>query len=47
MKKLLLLNLLLITTLSFSQTQIATTENGKKVLLKEDKTWRYVNNYRN
>lgn len=42
MKKLLLLNLLLITTLSFSQTQTATTEDGKKVILNDNNTWQYA-----
>lgn len=43
MKKLLILNLLLISTLSFSQTIIATTDDGKKVLLKDNNTWEYLN----
>ena len=43
MKKLIFINLFLITSLSFAQTKIATTEDGKKVLLKDDKTWEYLN----
>ncbi|WP_158009596.1 DUF3157 family protein [Tenacibaculum todarodis] len=43
MKKIIFINLLLITSLSFAQTKIATTEDGKKVLLKDDKTWEYLN----
>ena len=43
MKKILLICTLLITTLSFSQTKIATTEDGKKVILKENNTWQYAN----
>jgi len=42
MKKLLILNLLLISALSFSQTQTATTKDGKKVILKENNTWQYL-----
>ncbi|MBD3584035.1 DUF3157 domain-containing protein [Flavobacterium selenitireducens] len=34
--------LLLFSTFSFSQNKIATTEDGKKVILKIDKTWDYV-----
>ena len=43
MKYLLSLSLLLISFLSFSQNQIATTNDGKKVILKSDKTWEYSN----
>ena len=43
MKYLLSLILLLISFLSFSQNQIATTNDGKKVILKSDKTWEYSN----
>lgn len=43
MKKLLIISTLLITTLSFSQTKIATTEDGKKVILKGNNTWQYAN----
>lgn len=42
MKRLLLLNILLITTLSFSQTQTATTKDGKKVILNDNNTWQYA-----
>ena len=47
MKKLLIINALLITTLSFSQTKIVTTEGGKKVILKEDNTWQYTDDSNN
>jgi len=43
MKYLLSLSLLLISFLSFSQNQNATTNDGKKVILKSDKTWEYSN----
>ena len=45
MKKL-ALTLLLFGTIqmAFSQTIIATTEDGKKVILKEDNTWQYADN---
>ena len=43
MKKLIFINLFLITSLSFAQTKIASTEDGKKVLLKDNKTWEYLN----
>jgi len=43
MKRLLLLNILLITTLSFSQTQTAITKDGKKVTLNDNNTWQYAN----
>jgi len=33
---------LMISTFSFGQSQIATTEKGKKVLLKVDNTWEYL-----
>lgn len=42
MKKQFLIFFLMTATISFSQTQIAITEDGKKVVLKEDKTWEYV-----
>lgn len=42
MKNLFTLLILFITTAIYSQTQTATTENGKKVILKNDKTWEYV-----
>lgn len=41
MKKLFIYSLLLSTTLTFAQNKIATTEDGKKVVLKSDKTWEY------
>lgn len=43
MRKLLLIGTMLITSLAFSQTKTATTEDGKKVILKDDKTWVYAN----
>jgi len=47
MKRQLLLNILLITTLSFSQTQTAITEDGKKVVLNDDNTWQYADSSNN
>ena len=41
MKKVFIYSLLLVSTLSFSQNKTATTEDGKKVILKSDKTWEY------
>ena len=41
MKKLIILGLILTSTLAFSQNKSATTEDGKKVILKSDKTWEY------
>ena len=42
MKKIILYCLLFISTISFAQSEIATTESGKKVVLKADKTWEYL-----
>lgn len=42
MKKTLTISLLLLSTLTFSQSQIATTEDGKKVELKNDGTWHFL-----
>lgn len=42
MKKLLLLSLILLSTSSFSQDMKATTEDGKKVILKPNRTWEYT-----
>lgn len=42
MKKLLTI-LFIIPLFAISQNQTATTEDGKKVLLKKDNTWEYVN----
>jgi len=42
MKKLIILGLILTTTFTFSQNKLATSEDGKKVILKSDKTWEYV-----
>ena len=41
MKKLFLLGLTIFTINSFAQDIKATTEDGKKVILKSDKTWKY------
>lgn len=41
MKKLIIIGLILIATVSFSQNKSAITEDGKKVILKSDKTWVY------
>jgi hypothetical protein len=41
MKKLFLLGLTVFTINSFAQDIKATTEDGKKVILKADKTWKY------
>ena len=41
MKKLFLLGLTLFSVCSFGQDIKATTEDGKKVILKADKTWKY------
>jgi hypothetical protein len=42
MKKLFICSLLLASTLIFAQNKKATTEDGKKVILKSDNTWEYV-----
>lgn len=47
MKTQFLIASLLMATLSFSQTQTATTEDGKKVILNNDKTWQYANGSNN
>lgn len=44
MKKLFIYSLLLASTLNFAQNKTATTEGGKKVILKSDKTWEYETN---
>lgn len=41
MRKLFLLGLAMFSAYSFAQDIKATTEDGKKVLLKSDKTWKY------
>ena len=41
MRKLFLLGLVLFSVCSFGQDVKATTEDGKKVILKTDKTWKY------
>ena len=43
MKKLFILGVLLTSTYTFAQDIKATTEDGKKVILKSDKTWEYSN----
>jgi len=43
MKKLFICTLILISTFTFAQNKTATTEDGKKVILKSDKTWEYSN----
>jgi len=43
MKRLILINFLLLASMSIAQTKIITTEDGKKLLLKEDNTFEYVN----
>jgi len=42
MKNLIIISALLIATLSFSQTQTATTEDSKKVILNDNNTWQYA-----
>ena len=42
MKKLFICSLLLTSALTFAQSKKATTEDGKKVILKNDNTWEYV-----
>lgn len=42
MKKALLTIVLFTTIISFSQTQSATTEDDRKVILKQDNTWSYA-----
>jgi hypothetical protein len=44
MRKLFLLGLTLFSVCSFGQDIKATTEDGKKVILKVDKTWKYDDN---
>lgn len=44
MRKLFLLGLTLFSVCSFGQDIKATTEDGKKVILKADKTWKYEDN---
>jgi hypothetical protein len=43
MKKLILLSFTMFSIFSFSQNIKAVTEDGKKVILKADKTWSYEN----
>ena len=42
MKKLLIISSLFLSFLTFSQNNIATTEDGKRVLLRENNTWEYI-----
>lgn len=42
MKKLFILSVLLMSTYTFAQNKTAVTEDGKKVILKSDKTWEYA-----
>jgi len=42
MKKIIFVNLLLMASLSFAQTKIVTTEEGKKLVINEDNTWEYA-----
>ena len=44
MKKLFILGVLLTSTYTFAQNKTAVTEDGKKVILKSDKTWEYAEN---
>lgn len=44
MKKSILMAFLFISTISIAQNKKATTEDGKKVILKSDKTWEYDTN---
>lgn len=41
MEKLLIFSLMLSSTFTIAQNKTATTEDGKKVILKSDKTWEY------
>ena len=43
MEKLFIGSFLLVSTFTFAQNKTAITEDGKKVILKDDKTWDYVN----
>ena len=42
MKKLLIISFLFLSFFTFSQNKIATTEDGKRVLLRENNTWEYI-----
>jgi hypothetical protein len=42
MKKLFVSILFITTTISFAQSIIATTENGRRVLLRKNNTWEYI-----
>ncbi len=43
MKKLVLMSLLMFVSITFAQTKMATLENGEKAILKDNKTWEYLN----
>ena len=47
MKKLIIYSLIFISNLSFSQSKIATTEDGKRVLLRDNNTWEYIDSTTN
>ncbi|MDI9309124.1 MAG: hypothetical protein QM535_02815 [Limnohabitans sp.] len=42
MNKLLIISFLFLSFFTFSQSKIATTEDGKRVLLRENNTWEYI-----
>lgn len=42
MKKSIIIILLLISTVTFGQTLIAKTEDGRRVILNKDKTWEFI-----
>ena len=42
MKKLFTLCFIVLSSFAFSQNKIATTENGKRVLLRDNNTWEYI-----
>lgn len=42
MKKLLIISFLFLSFFTFSQNKTATTEDGKKVVLNNDGTWKYI-----
>lgn len=47
MKNLIFITILFCSFFCFSQNQIATTEDGKKVILNSDKTWEYASSETN
>ena len=42
MKKLFIYSFIIFSSLTFAQSKIATTEEGKRVLLRENNTWEYI-----